>query len=141
MSRSGYVEGCDLGNWSYICHRGAVTKSMRGKRGQAFLKELLKYMDEMRDKKLVDCSDTFSFEIDGDFCALGLVANKRDLDVSSLNPENAHLVAEKFGISETMCREIMYMNDEHPWKHNEKDFERWLRVREWVQSEIIKGDK
>jgi hypothetical protein len=37
MSRSGYSD--DLENWSLIRWRGAVASAIRGRRGQAFLRE------------------------------------------------------------------------------------------------------
>jgi hypothetical protein len=45
MSRSGYSDDLDplaLGRW-----RGRVASAMRGKRGQAFLREMLAAMDAM----------------------------------------------------------------------------------------------
>ena len=137
MSRSGYVECGDIeDNWGLIRYRGAVNSAIKGKRGQKLLKELLNVLDNMDEKKLVDCSNEFSFEINGQYCALGALANSRGLDVSEINPENAHIVGETFGIAESLAREIMYMNDEHPTKWNEKDSDRWLRVRMWVASLI-----
>ena len=38
MNRSGYTEEGD--NWSVVRWRGAVKAAIRGKRGQAFLREL-----------------------------------------------------------------------------------------------------
>lgn len=49
MSRAGYsddFEGGELNVW-----RGAVKSAIRGKRGQAFLKELAAAMDAMPDKR------------------------------------------------------------------------------------------
>jgi hypothetical protein len=44
MSRSGYDESCD-DNWGLICWRGAVASALRGRRGQAFLRELVDALD------------------------------------------------------------------------------------------------
>ena len=50
MSRSGYSDDCEnLGLW-----RGAVEKSIKGKRGQAFLKEMLVALDSLPEKKLIE---------------------------------------------------------------------------------------
>lgn len=52
MGRSGYDDSIDdvlaLGRW-----RAAVKSALRGKRGQAFLKEALAVLDAMPDKRLV----------------------------------------------------------------------------------------
>lgn len=45
MSRSGYCDDGDYGQWEMIMWRGAVTSAFRGKRGQAFLKEMLDSRD------------------------------------------------------------------------------------------------
>ena len=45
MSRSGY--GDDIGQWDLIRWRGAVQSAMCGKRGQAFLKEMLAALDAL----------------------------------------------------------------------------------------------
>jgi hypothetical protein len=51
VSRSGYSDGCE--GWDLIRWRGAVESAIRGKRGQAFLKELLAALDALPEKKLV----------------------------------------------------------------------------------------
>jgi hypothetical protein len=45
MSRSGYSD--DHSEWDLIRWRGAVASAIRGKRGQAFLRELLVALDAM----------------------------------------------------------------------------------------------
>jgi hypothetical protein len=51
MSRSGYSDEGD--HWDMIRWRGAVKSAMRGKRGQAFLRELRDTLDAMPEKRLV----------------------------------------------------------------------------------------
>lgn len=65
MSRSGYTEDCD--GWQLIMWRGAVASALRGKRGQAFLKEMLAAFDALPEKKLTQNT----LEKDGAVCALG----------------------------------------------------------------------
>lgn len=65
MSRSGYSDECD--DWQLIMWRGAVASSMRGRRGQAFLKETLAALDALPEKKLID----YDLEREGAVCALG----------------------------------------------------------------------
>ena len=51
MSRSGYSDDCsgrELNLW-----RGAVESAIRGKRGQAFLREMLVALDAMPEKRLI----------------------------------------------------------------------------------------
>jgi hypothetical protein len=107
MSRSGYSEDCET-DWAWICWRGAVNSGINGKRGQKLLKELLVALDEMRDKKLI-ANDLVS---DGQYCALGVVGKKRDINLNELDPQDSELVAKQFDISNALAREIVFMNDE-----------------------------
>lgn len=142
MSRSGY---CDDGEntWALVCWRGAVNSALRGKRGQAFLTELAEAMDAMPVKRLV----TEELQADGEFCTLGVVGKARNLDMSAIDPDDSEAVAGKFGLAEAMVREIVWENDEHPgvygtrpdgstgWRRETPE-ERWIRMREWVESNI-----
>lgn len=47
MSRSGYNDDCD--GWALIRWRGAVNSAINGKRGQAFLRELVAALDAAYD--------------------------------------------------------------------------------------------
>ncbi len=159
MSRHGYVESDDEdplqeGRW-----RGAVLSALRGKRGQAFFRELIEALDAMPVKALA----ARSFTRGGEVCALGSVALKRGIDVSefeapegedSWDDEVDHdALGEKFGIAPVMAREIMYENDECDQWHweddgsvvrngirygetrkyrNELPTERWQRMRDWA---------
>ena len=86
MSRSGYTDYCEhLGLW-----RGAVERAIRGKRGQAFLREMASALDAMPVKELV------AEEIVRDpehVCAIGAVALARGMDVSMIDPEDNDTVA------------------------------------------------
>lgn len=142
MSRSGYSDDCE-DNWSLICWRGAVNSALRGKRGQAFLKELAETMDAMPVKRLV----TEELQADGEFCTLGVVGNARGLDMSVIDPDDAEAVADKFGLANAMVREIVWENDEHPgtyglredgttgWRRETPE-ERWVRMRAWVSKQL-----
>lgn len=141
MSRSGYSNDGE-NNWAHICWRGAVSSAIKGKRGQAFLLELARAMDAMPVKRLV----TEELQADGEFCTLGVVGNARGLDMSAIDPDDSEVVAEKFGLAESMIREIVWENDEHPgvyveqqqgcpWRRETPE-ERWQRMRKWVDSNI-----
>jgi hypothetical protein len=130
MSRSNYNDDCD-DNWQFICWRGAVTSATNGKRGQAFLREMLDAIDALPEQKLV----VGELEADGAVCAIGAVGKKRGVDMSKLDPEDIETVAGTFGIPDALAREIVYMNDE--WgSHKEKPEERYYRMRRWVKASI-----
>ncbi|MCA8045527.1 hypothetical protein [Burkholderia arboris] len=167
MSRSGYTDDYDSegtgGLW-----RGAVMRSIRGKRGQQALKELAAAMDAMPVKSLA--AESLVTE-DGEFCTLGVLGSARGMDMSRIDPDDWEAVAAAFGIAPSMVREIVYWNDEgtrtyewvdvvicgpmrHKWPHHEKHVrtvrvdipyetvarQRWSHMRDWVQSNL-KGAK
>lgn len=132
MSRSGYSDDCD--GWSLIRWRGAVLSATRGARGQALLRDLLAALDAMPIKSLVADSLVTA---DGEFCALGALGAARGIDMSKLDPEDRESVAAAFGIAPALAAEIMFENDEDFWRPATNDNERrWLRMREWVASQI-----
>lgn len=134
MSRSGYSEDCDsneLGLW-----RGAVESAIQGRRGQAFLKEMLAALDALPEKKLI----TDELELDGAVCAIGAVGKARGTDMKGINPEDANRVADIFNIAPAMAREIVYENDEGvAYWVSETPEQRYDRMRRWVESNIKKG--
>lgn len=137
MSRSGYSDDCC--GWDLIRWRGAVTAATRGARGQALLKELLRVLDEMPEKKLIpnDLEDS-----GGGVCALGAVGRARGLKMEGLNPEDRKAVARFFDIAPALAAEIVYTNDECVGIYGEfegPDLEerRWRYVRNWVANQII----
>lgn len=121
MSRSGYIDDGDGENWQLIMWQGAVKSAMRGKRGQAFLRELIAALDAMPVKELV--ADSL-VNADGQYCALGVVGDARGHDMSKIDPEDSDAVAKLFGLAPAMVREIVYENDERN--------EDW----EWAEVEI-----
>lgn len=141
MSRSGYIEDCDdyleMGRW-----RGRVASAMRGKRGQALLRDLRDALDAMPVKRL----GANSFQAGGDFCTLGVLGHARGLEMADLEPKpqyewredecDADLIGERFNVASSMAQEIMYMNDE-AFYSNEDPEHRWVRMRAWVDTKII----
>lgn len=132
MSRSGYVEDWDCDDWSYALCLGKVARAFKGKRGQAFLVEMLAAMDAMPEKRLI-ANDLETPE--GAVCAIGSVGRARGVDMSKLDPEDAEGVGAVFGIAQSMAREIVYMNDEGG-DHEETPEQRFERIRKWVVSKI-----
>lgn len=157
MGRSGLVDddGDDplaLGRW-----RGRVASALRGKRGQAFLRELATCLDAMPEKRLI----AHELKAEGQFCTLGVLGDARGIDLAKLDPEDYDQVAEAFGIAPCMAQEIVYENDEafddYQWVEVETfgplrprdrrtnhvrayypdaGAKRWEHMRAWVQKQI-----
>ena len=129
MSRSGYRDDYDYDGpnpWP-----ASVARSIKGKRGQNFLKELAAAMDAMPEKALI--TDEL-VTADGSCCTIGVVCKARGLDVSNVEVEDSEAVGEVVGISKYMASEIEYFNDEVC--ENQTPEERWVRMRAWVQCRI-----
>ena len=144
MSRSGYSDDCEnLGLW-----RGTVERAIRGKRGQALLKELEAALVAMPEKKL--CSESFAIAATGEVCALGAVALKRRLDagmdkataladIEKKYPEyeQAEAACKEFDIAGALAKEITYINDEYYSRHANQE-QRYENVLKWVRENIKK---
>jgi hypothetical protein len=128
MSRSGYSE--DFDPWPLIQWRGQVASAIRGKRGQAFLRELLEALDAMPVKRLI----ADDFQRDGEFCALGCIGARRGVDLGSLDPEDHDRLAEVFGIARQLVAEIEYLNDESFYMESPEL--RWRRMRGWAAENL-----
>lgn len=150
MSRSGYIDDCE-DQWSWICWRGAVKSAIRGKRGQAFLRETLAALDAMPERKLIahdliklprqverwKQQGIWFWDIETELesvCALGAVGVARNIDMTGVDPEDNEAVAVLFGIPHALACEIMYMNDEAWWRATPE--ERFIKMRAWIVGEI-----
>lgn len=134
MSRSGYSDDCS--GWDLICWRGAVTSAIRGRRGQAFLREMLAALDALPEKKLI----ADELEAEGSFCAIGSVGAARGLDMAGLDPHDRGKVASVFGIPPSLAAEIMFENDADFAIRDETPEGRFVRVRQWVEGLLIEWD-
>jgi len=146
MSRSGYSD--DLG-WSELnLYRANVDRALAGRRGQAFLREMLAAMDALPEKRLI----AYYFHVKPEdvkewgpkecgVCAIATVGLARGLDMSDLRPETEpYWVAKRFGIAKPMAAEIEYINDEaNP--SPETPEERFRRVRNWVVAQIESSEE
>lgn len=131
MSRSGYSYDCeDLNLW-----RGAVNRALGGKRGQAFLREMLRDLDNLDDPSLA--AGVFEIE-EGDACGLGVVGRARGLDMFGFDNSDPGEIGYSFGVARAMAAELMFVNDEQNLRP-ETNRARFERVRRWVVSEI-RGD-
>jgi hypothetical protein len=135
VSRSGYVDDglhpLELGRY-----RAQVKSAIRGKRGQAFLKELAAAMDAMPEKILIAGE---LIDQEGDCCAIGVVCKARGLDVTKVDIDEPEQVADAVGIARQLAAEIEYENDKGNcgWK-SESPAHRWARMRNWVERQIVK---
>ena len=134
MSRSGYSDETD-NMWQYICHRGAVASGIRGKRGQALLRRTLVALDAMPEKILIENE----FGANGQFCTLGAVAAHESISLDSVDEEDTTKIARTFEVSESLVREIMYMNDEGACFLSSDPSKRWRSMRAWVAENLNSG--
>ena len=129
MSRSGYSD--DFGEdypGQMELYRSAVTQAIKGKRGQAFLKEMLVALDALPHKRLI----AHELIQDGEVCAIGAVGLLRGLDMTKLDVECPLQIGEAFGIAPAMVSEIEFENDEDFSHRETTDEQRWANVRKWV---------
>ncbi len=124
MSRHGYVEECD-DYWQSIRWSGAIKRALRGRRGQAFLRDLVVALDALPAPRLI--GEELENE-NGEFCALGAVGRVRGLDMSKLDTEDHHALSAAFGIPRTLAAEVMYENDEGAGTPER----RFAHVRRWA---------
>ncbi|MBB6146825.1 hypothetical protein HNQ77_004806 [Silvibacterium bohemicum] len=130
MSRSDYVRDNDAlakGRW-----RAQVRSSIRGKRGQKLLTDLLQALDQMPEKKLIANELETS---NGALCALGVLGKARGLDMRNVDPEQYEEVASLFGITEQLTRQIVFMNDE--FYDRDTPGQRYEKMRAWVSRQIL----
>lgn len=131
MARSGYTEDCD-NEWSLIRWRGQVASAIRGKRGQAFLRDLADALDVMPEKRLI--KDEFW---NGEACALGVLGSKRGIDPITIDPDDYQRLASLFGVAHQLIQEVEYENDEGlAYWVDEAPEARWRRMREWVRQNL-----
>lgn len=144
MSRSGYTDDCD--GWDLIRWRGAVASAIRGKRGQALLKELEVALLNLPEKRLV--AREFANPFEGDVCALGAVALKRRLEkgcsredalkeIAAKFPEDceAESIAHELDIADALCKEITFLNDDDFGSRTTPE-ERYQHMLNWVRRNI-----
>ena len=163
MSRSEYSDDCDYNTLNL--YRANVDRAIRGKRGQQFLRDLVKALEELPEKRLIvekleimpgDVYRDYKL-VDGKYqlvvqpyppeqcwvCALGALWRAKDLE--KINPEmDTGYVAERLNIADMLAREVVWENDEH-FKYyrysgvDETPEERYDRMLRWARSNIV-GD-
>jgi len=146
MSRSGYDYDGDYDNWATIRWAGQLASAIRGKRGQAFLRELIEALDAMPIKGLIK-DDLIRVDVEIDpfgggyiaadapiVCALGAVGVRRGVKLETLEPDDYEGVAATFGIARQLAAEVAYQNDE-VGRHDTPEW-RWKRVRDWAAAKL-----
>lgn len=134
MSRSGYYDDGSDGAWSLIRWRGAVASAIRGKRGQAFLHEMIAALDALPQPRLI----VGELEQAGEVCAIGSVGRQRGLNMADIDIEDREQLAEAFGIATAMAAEIMYENDEACFRPETPE-QRFQRMRAWAVACLAPG--
>ncbi len=129
MSRSGYSEDCEnLELW-----RHNVERTLGGKRGQAFLKDLRAALDALPEPKRLIAHELKAAT--GEVCAMGSVGLLRGLDMSKVEDYEPQDVGDLFGISSMMAQEIAYINDEVGYRETPEA--RYERVSRWVNENLL----
>jgi hypothetical protein len=120
-----------------------LRRAMQNKRGQAFLQELLRALDALPQKRLIQGA----LKQGGEVCALGAVGLKRCMDLDGLDSHDHDEIADAFGISSMLAQEIAYWNDRGMeacllgltdgggWKENTPE-DRFAFVRAWVVARL-----
>jgi hypothetical protein len=135
MGRHGLSDASDSGDvLEFGRWRGAVASAIRGKRGQAFLRELLAAIDSIEPQRLI--GDALENE-HGEVCGLGAVGRARGLDLKAVDYEDYEAVSKLFGINEKLAQEIMWVNDEVISRNDVPAMlGRYQIVRQWVLDHI-----
>jgi hypothetical protein len=133
--RSGYTEELeqrDLAMW-----RGRVASSIRGKRGQKLLKNLLAALDEMPQKRLIP-----NELVDGDdVCLLGAGGRRLGIaDIDTIDPSDHDALAKRFDVAECLIQEIEFINDDDFSCRSKTPEERYEEVRKWLVKNIHSAD-
>lgn len=134
MSRHGYREIDDYDALAHGRWRAQVASATRGKRGQAFLRELAAAMDAMADRRLIRQE---LIAADGSCCTIGVVCQSRGIDVSSVDLDDTEAIGDMVGIAHQLAAEIEFENDDGGW-YGETPEERWKRMRRWVDDQLRK---
>lgn len=135
----------------------AGLNALRGKRGQAVLKELEVALLALPEKKLLHGK----LSREGGVCAIGALALKRRMEAGEardaalkwmeeqVDPEDceewgeqtAYFAKKHLGVVKALAYKISFENDEgrgeYNHGHKETDEERWARVLKWVRSQIV----
>lgn len=136
MSRSGYSDDYES-DVPLEFYRQAVQRATTGYRGQHLLRKLRDALDAMPVKRLIVEAIKDS---SGEVCAFGaLDPNAPAYDPNKDDDWNGHAcdLAKHFNVAPALASEIVYMNDEYWCGRNETPEARWIRMRAWVNAQIV----
>lgn len=138
MSRTWEGESDDPLDWGR--YEAAKRSTLRGRRGQAFLRELIAALDALPRPELSE--GALGDRRTGCVCALGAVALAQGDSFDDLAADNGNWgpedAADWYNISPTLANEIISANDD--WRDgNSVDVRqsRWRYVRGWAVSHLI----
>ena len=161
MSRSGLYEYDGDDPLAYGRWRAQVKSAINGKRGQAFLRDLLSALDALPEKRLVsgdlvfDGSPEFPFPTQyedvivgadelvtgrgervrvGESCALGALGISRGLDMRKFHQSDPQFIADALDVAHQLAREVIWENDENCGALSPE--QRFAHMRAWVASKI-----
>lgn len=130
MGRHGYTD--DLDHKDFAMWRGRVASSIRGKRGQAMLRELLAALDAMPEKRLIP---SLLKDSEGCVCTTGALLDAKGVpDLVDDEGDDHGWIAGKLNVAECLIQEIEFENDEGAWKETPE--QRWTRMRAWVVKQL-----
>lgn len=133
MSRSNYSDDC-CGSELYL-YRGSVDRAIAGRRGQAFLREMVEALEAMPFKRL---AAGLVFDVEsGERCAMGAVVAARGIDVVEVlgrvnQEQDAGFTASVLDIAESLAREIAFENDEEFFDGED----RYEHMLEWAKARL-----
>lgn len=139
MSRSGYDEDGELDNWALIKWRGRVASAIRGRRGQALLRETLAALEAMPEKRLIAHELEVKEGPSCGVCTLGAVGVARGVDLARFDPDDdshREALGNALDVAMPLIAEIEWENDENGPYKGETEEQRWARMHTWVKSRI-----
>ncbi len=140
MSRTWEGESDNPLDWGR--YEAAKRSTLRGRRGQAFLRELVAALDALPQPELSE--GALGDQRTGCVCALGAVALAQGQSFADLAKDDGNgspdEAAEWYSISPTLANEIISANDD--WRDgNTVDVRRsrWRHVRAWAVRHLIEA--
>ena len=124
----------------YARYEAAKRSTLRGRRGQAFLRELVAALDALPRPELSE--GALGDRRTGCVCALGAIALAQGDSFDDLAKDNGNWsldeTAERYSISPTLANEIISANDD--WRDGNAvnvRRSRWRHVRAWAVHHLI----
>ena len=106
------------------------------KTNKEFLQEMLDAMENLEFPRLIAGRLIFARPNNRSFdvCALGSVVLKRDIEMSQSGSIKS--LSNILGISQSLTKKILYINDKEICNINETPENRFIRVRHWAESQV-----